>query len=262
MFRPRPKDARLTPPPGAAILGDMSNFPSGNTLAEVAALVGDAARANMLLALMGGRALTAGELAWHARVSAQTTSGHLAKLTEAGLLGVEKQGRHRYYRLSRGEVAEVVEALMAVAAVGPKRHRPTGPKDEAMRMARTCYDHMAGRLGVALADSLCERNHVVLSDGAGLITDSGQRFLAELGIEPDAARIGKRPLCRSCIDWSERRPHLAGWLGAALLERALGLKWVARVPDSRTIRITVAGESGLARTFGIVAARLRDASAA
>jgi DNA-binding transcriptional ArsR family regulator len=261
MLRSRPKHALLTPAPRAAILGGMSNFLSGNTLAEVAALVGDAARANMLLALMGGRALTAGELAWHAGVSAQTASGHLAKLTDAHMLAVEKQGRHRYYRLSGGEVAEAVEALMAMAASGPKRHRPTGPRDEAMRLARTCYDHLAGRLGVALADSLCQRGHLVLSEGAGLVTASGQDFLAGIGIELETHPQGKRPLCRSCIDWSERRPHLAGRLGAALLERTLALNWVARVPESRTIRITPAGEQGLAQRFAISVRRLKDASA-
>ncbi len=261
MLRCWPKDGRLTPPPRTVMLGGMSNFPSGNTLAEVAALVGDAARANMLLALMGGRALTAGELAWHAGVSAQTASGHLAKLTDARMLAVEKQGRHRYYRLTGGEVAEAVEVLMAVAAIGPQRHRPTGPKDEAMRLARTCYDHLAGRLGVALTDSLCERGHLVLSDGAGLIIGSGQHFLAGMGIELEAQPQGKRPLCRSCIDWSERRPHLAGRLGAALLERTLALNWVARVPESRTLRITAAGELGLAQMFGIAVRRLKDAPA-
>ena len=236
----------------------MTNVVSGNTIAEIGALVGDTARANILLALMDGRALTAGELAFHAGVTAQTTSGHLAKLTQYGLLAVEKQGRHRYYRLASREVAAAVEALMAVAAVGPKRHRPTGPKDAAMRLARTCYDHLAGRLGVALADALCERGHVALSDGAGLVTESGRRFLAEFGIALEAAQSVKRPLCRTCLDWSERRPHLAGWLGAALLDRTLALKWIERATSSRAIRITPAGTSGFARIFGIGIERLRD----
>jgi DNA-binding transcriptional ArsR family regulator len=242
--------------------GRMSNIPSGNMLAEVAALVGDTARANILLALMGGRALTAGELAWHAGVSAQTTSGHLARLTQAGMLALEKQGRHRYYRLSRAEVAEAVEALMAVAAVGPKRYRPTGPKDDAMRLARTCYDHLAGRLGVAMADALCGGGHVVLSDGVGLVTETGERFLAGFGIDFGAPAKAKRPLCRCCIDWSERRPHLAGRLGAALLDRTLALNWIGRVSNSRTMKITAAGERGFAATFGISVEKLRDIAAA
>jgi hypothetical protein len=130
-----------------------------------------------------------------------------------------------------------------------------------MRLARTCYDHLAGRLGVALAETLCERGHLVLSEGAGLITASGQHFLAGMGIGLDAQPPGKRPLCRSCIDWSERRPHLAGRVGAALLDRALALNWVARVPESRTLRITAAGELGLAQMFGISVRRLKEAPA-
>jgi DNA-binding transcriptional ArsR family regulator len=130
-------------------LQPVTTMASGNTIAEVAHLVGDAARANMLVALMGGQALTAGELARHAGVSAQTASGHLAKLTNAKVLAVEKQGRHRYFRLASPGVAQVIHALMNVAAGGPKRHRPTGPRDEALRLARTCYDHMARRVAVA-----------------------------------------------------------------------------------------------------------------
>src|SRR3954469_10247574 len=156
---------------------------SGNSLAEVASLMGDPARANILSALMDGRALTAGELAWHAGVSPQTTSGHLAKLRAARLVTEERSGRHRYHRLASLEVARGIEALMAVAAVGPLRHRPTGPRDEAMGTARTCYDHLAGRLGTGLADALQARGDVVLSDdGAGAITDGGARFLAEFGV--------------------------------------------------------------------------------
>ncbi|EXL09289.1 ArsR/SmtB family transcription factor [Aquamicrobium defluvii] len=228
----------------------MSNIASGNTIAAVAALIGDPARANMLSALMGGQALTAGELARHAGVTAQTTSGHLARMADAELVVPQKQGRHRYYRLASPEVARVIEALSVLAAEGPKRHHPVGPRDEALRRARTCYDHIAGRLGLALADSMQECGHIVLADGAGIITSAGTRFLAETGINLDSSP-SKRPLCRTCLDWSERRPHLAGRLGAALLTRLLDLKWIARTPDSRALRITKAGESGLAQTFGI-----------
>jgi DNA-binding transcriptional ArsR family regulator len=238
----------------------MTTALSVNSIAEIAAVIGDPARANILSALMSGRASTAGELAFAAGVTPQTTSGHLARLTEAGLLAVEKQGRHRYYRLTSREVAEAMESLMAVAAATPRRHRPAGPRDEAMRMARTCYDHLAGRLGVALADALCDGGYVVLADGAGLITAPGERFLAGFGIRSEAARSTKRPLCRSCIDWSERRPHLAGWLGAALLDRVLDLKWIARAPDSRAVRITAAGAAGFSETFGVCAGRISDVS--
>ncbi|MCX5580377.1 ArsR/SmtB family transcription factor [Kaistia terrae] len=249
----------------------MSNLVSGTTIAEVAALIGDVARGNMLSALMDGRALSAGELAFHAGVSAPTTSGHLAKLTEAQILAVEKQGRHRYYRLASPSVAAALEALMSLSAEGPKRHRPTGPRDEAMRAARTCYDHLAGRLGVAIADSLVSRDWVRLADGAGLVTPEGNRFLCDFGIDLGQGagqRSGKgagkravqdlgatvvhsaRPLCRTCLDWSERRPHLAGRLGAALCSHLLRKGWIDRVKDSRAIAVTPAGASGFLETFG------------
>ncbi len=231
----------------------MSNVASGNAIAEVANLIGDAARANMLSALMGGQALTAGELARHAGVTPQTTSGHLAKLTEARLIALEKQGRHRYYRLSSPEVAHAIHALMSVAAAGPKRYRPVGPRDEALRIARTCYDHMAGRLALAVTDSLCGSDYVVLSDGAGLVTDEGRRFFRDFGIDLEAEVRTRRPLCRTCLDWSERRPHLSGRLGAALLDRLFDLRWIARVPESRALRITRPGDAGLMRTFGLSA---------
>ncbi|CAO3419690.1 ArsR/SmtB family transcription factor [Azospirillum doebereinerae] len=229
----------------------MSNIASGNSIAEIAALIGDPARANILSALMGGQALTAGELAWHAGVGAPTTSGHLAKLAGAGLLALEKQGRHRYYRLASPEIAQAMEALMTLAASGPKRHRPVGPRDEALRAARTCYDHLAGRLGIGLADALRAQGHVVLADGTGVVTTAGRRFLGDFGIGMEADLAGRRPLCRTCLDWSERRPHLAGRLGAGLLDRSLALGWIARVPDSRAVSVTAEGREGFAAMFGI-----------
>jgi len=227
----------------------MSAIASGNTVAEVASLIGDVARANILSALMDGRALTAGELASHAGVSASTTSGHLSKLARAELIALEKQGRHRYYRLASPEIAHAVEALMAVAAIGPKRHRPVGPRDEALRTARTCYDHMAGRLGVAVADSLCRHGHIILADGSGLVTKAGHRFFSDFGIDVEVMPPSKRPLCRMCLDWSERRPHIAGRLGASLLDRLVHLGWVAHIPNSRALKITVAGRRGFSACF-------------
>lgn len=249
MLRRRPNYEGLTKGTRQSIFGPMSNIASGNTIAEVAALIGDTARANILSALMGGQALTAGELTGHAGVSAQTTSGHLAKLADAKLLALEKQGRHRYYRLASPEIAHAMEALMAVAATGPKRHRPVGPRDDAMRTARTCYDHMAGRLGIALADGLCKQGHIILSDGAGVVTNSGRQFFCDFGIDLQTGAGSKRSFCRTCLDWSERRPHLAGQVGAALLNRSLELGWVARLPDSRALRITIAGQRGFATAF-------------
>lgn len=250
MLRPRPKHSRLTGEGAGRIVGAMTNIVSGNSLAEVAALIGDPARANILQALADGRALTAGELAWHAGVSAQTTSGHLAKLTEARLIALEKQGRHHYFRLASPEIATAMEALMIVAANGPRRYRPTGPKDQALRTARTCYDHLAGWLAVTLADRLSARQLIVLSDGAAAVTEEGHRFFRDFGLDLDDPR-SPRPLCRTCLDWSERRSHLAGRLGAGLCQRCLDLGWIARGRDSRAVTFTPKGVEGFRQTFGI-----------
>lgn len=193
----------------------MSTAASGHALARVAALIGDEARANILSALMGGRALTAGELARHAGVTPQTTSGHLAKLAEGDLIALEKQGRHRYYRLASVEVAEFMQDLMSIAAARTSRIHPLGPRDEALRMARTCYDHLAGRLALAIADVLGARGHIIMSDGACIVSGAGCEFFSALGVDLEAGGASKRPLCRTCLDWSERRPHIAGRVGAA-----------------------------------------------
>src|SRR5262249_31287235 len=185
--------------------------------AAVASLVGDPARAGMLHALMDGRALTASELARVAGVTAQTASGHLARMTEIGLLRVEKQGRHRYHRLASPAVAHMMESIMQVASdLEPVRPRlSVGPRDAALRAARTCYDHLAGRLGVALADAMTERGYVELGTDGGVVTDAGLAFLERIGIDADAlsahrGKRGARIMCRPCLDWSERRAHLAG----------------------------------------------------
>lgn len=223
----------------------MTSLASGITLATTASLIGDVARANILCALSGGQALTAGELAFHAGVGASTTSGHLAKLAEAGLITTLKQGRHRYYRLSGPKVAAMIETLMAASDLTPPRHRPVGPRDEALRRARSCYDHMAGRFAVELAERLQERGFLVLSDEGGYVTEAGSAFFARLGLELGAA-AGRRPLCRCCLDWSERRFHIGGRLGAALFDHALEEKWVVRQSGSRALRVTRAGEAVLA----------------
>lgn len=218
-----------------------------NHIAATAALLGDPARANMLLALMDGRALTAKELAYAAHVSPQTTSGHLAKLAAAGLLALQKQGRHHYYRLASPLVAEMVESIMAVADPSPAR-RATWRGGEALRNARTCYDHLAGRLGVGLADALCTGGHLTLAADGGALTASGRRLLQAFGAE---AAAGKQVFCRPCLDWSERRPHIAGRLGAALAARCFELGWIARQRDTRAVTITPAGQAGFATQFGV-----------
>src|SRR5215470_12865904 len=219
-------------------------------IAAVAALVGDPARANILCALLDGRAYTAGELAYAAHVSPQTASGHLAKLAGAQLIASSPQGRHRYYRLTGPHVAAMLESIMAVAAIAPPRARPIRI-DETMRTARLCYDHIAGRLGVALTDALLSREHVAFDADGGVLTTSGERFLNEFGIDVGEARRHRRIFCRPCIDWTERRPHLAGAVGSALAERLFDLGWIARVRDKRTLLVTPTGRRHLFETFGV-----------
>jgi DNA-binding transcriptional ArsR family regulator len=222
---------------------------SQSAFAEVAALAGDPARAGMLHALMDGRALTATELARVAGITPQTASGHLARLAVAGLLVVEKQGRHRYHRLASPAVAQMMESIMQVAA-GLDTNRPrlvVGPRDAALRAARTCYDHLAGRLGVALADALVEADHVELTDDGGLVTDAGIAFFCRIGIDLDrpANRSGRRSgrlLCRPCLDWSERRPHIAGTIGAALCAHSIEKGWIRRNDGTRAVTITPKGQ--------------------
>lgn len=218
--------------------------------AATAALLGDPARANILTALMDGRALTAKELAYAAHVSPQTTSGHLGKLTEAGLLALQKQGRHHYYRLATPLVGQMLESIMAVAGPAPARHG-NWRGGEALRAARTCYDHLAGRLGVALADAMQNRGHVALTADGGEVTDRGRAFLRDFCAEPVD---GKRVFCRPCLDWSERRAHIAGRLGAALAGRCFELGWIERQRDTRALAITAVGHAGFAERFGVVLA--------
>lgn len=229
---------------------------NANTISAIAALIGDPARANILLALMGGKALTAGELAYSAGVSPQTASGHLSRLVDGGLVTVEKQGRHRYHRLASSSVAEAFESLSGLASATPSRQRRTGPKDDAMRHARTCYDHMAGRLAVAITDALTSRQLIIIEDRSGLVTDAGQDFLSGIGLDLESEARSSRPLCRTCLDWSERRMHLGGRLGAALLQKSIDCNWVRPGKDSRTLAITPRGELDFHSLFGISPAML------
>jgi DNA-binding transcriptional ArsR family regulator len=218
-------------------------------MAAIAALVGDPARANILTALLDGRALTASELAYAAHVTPQTASGHLGKLAAAQLIVAAQQGRHRYFRLAGRHVAAMIESITAVAAIAPPRLRPIRI-DDTMRQARMCYDHIAGRLGVTLAEALREQNHVEFADDGGLVTPAGEAFFAKLGVDLSASRSSRRVFCRPCIDWSERRAHLAGAVGAALAARLMDLRWIARKRDSRALSITPIGWSQIERTFG------------
>jgi DNA-binding transcriptional ArsR family regulator len=231
---------------GGVHIRTMSNAPQ---IAEVAALVGDPARANILCALLCGRALTATELAFAANVTPQTTSAHLGKLLAARMLVLTKQGRHRYYQLAGPQVGQMLEGIMNVAANGPPRFQPRSKLDETLRHARTCYDHIAGVLGVALAERLTEREFVILGEEAGEVTPAGITFLSKLGVDLARARSKRRIFCRPCLDWTERRPHIGGAIGAALANRCFELKWIERVRDSRALLVTPIGRRGLMEAF-------------
>jgi len=223
----------------------------GPYIAEAAALIGDPSRATMLSALMDGRALTATELAYSSGITPQTASGHLSRLTEAKLVAVEKQGRHRYYRLANEHVAHALEALAVLAVHGSPRHRPTGPRDEAMRFARTCYDHLAGRVGVVLAQSLLKDGSLAEGAEAFEITSSGKTRLEKLGLDLASLYKGRRAVASRCLDWSERTPHLGGALGAALMKELETREWICRSQGTRSVTLTQAGKAGLRKQFGI-----------
>ena len=219
----------------------------------VASLVGDPARANSLTALMTGRALTASELAHEAGITPQTASSHLGKLEAGGLIEPEKQGRHRYYRLTGPDVAGVLEGLEGLAARAGHLRVRTGPKEPALRRARVCYDHLAGDLGVQMLDAMTKKKLVRHHKTEIALTPQGERFVAQK-LQIDVADIAhaRRPLCKACLDWSERRHHLAGTLGAAMLSRFTELKWAARdsTAGSRVVNFTRTGEKQFAALFG------------
>ena len=227
---------------------------AGPPISEIGALVGDPGRANMLSALLDGRALTASELAWSGGVAASTASEHLAKLVAGGLISVAKQGRHRYFRLASPEIARMLESMMVVANnadPAEPRRRATPRIAPNLRRARTCYDHLAGQLGVGIADRLVAQDIVVLGDEAGELTQSGLAWLERFGIAAEPSGRTRRLLCRPCLDWSERRPHLAGRLGAALCRRCGELGWIERERDSRAVLVTPSGLRGFAEVFGL-----------
>ncbi|WP_116090443.1 ArsR/SmtB family transcription factor [Sphingomonas crusticola] len=216
-------------------------------LAETATLVGEPARTTMLATLMDGRALTAGELARAAGVTASTASGHLSRMLEAGLLALERQGRHHYYRLASPAIAAMLEAMMVVA---PPPIR-TGPRDQAMRRARTCYDHLAGNIAVAMTDAMIARRQIELSGDGAALTSAGRALFGTIGIElPEQSGQGTI-LCRLCLDWSERRHHIGGVAGALLYREFLARHWIRQADGSRAISFTPPGRAALERLFAV-----------
>jgi DNA-binding transcriptional ArsR family regulator len=221
----------------------------GPNIAGIAALIGDRARSEILTALLGGQALTATELAGVADVTKQTVSAHLSRLVQAQLVAVESQGRHRYFRLADGDVAQLLESLLGVAyRTGALRLR-SSPRDPALRKARVCYDHLAGDLGVLAFDAFKKRRWIAHDETGLTLSRAGIEFCSGIGIDIGAARESRRPMCRTCLDWSARRHHLAGHMGAQLLERCYALGWAKRRRGTRVVDFTPRGEREFRRLF-------------
>jgi DNA-binding transcriptional ArsR family regulator len=221
-------------------------------LAEIGALVGDPTRASILTELVGGRALTAGELATAAKITPQTITAHLTKLASARLIRTERQGRHRYVAIASPEVAHMIESMLYLTGKDERPEpRAKAPRVHgALKRARFCYDHLAGELGVALCDAMRGAEYVALDDRVAQLTAAGLAFCESFGLALPSR--SKRPLCRTCLDWSERRPHLAGQFGAALAQRLIERKWIARERTGRVVNITLAGARNLRDELGVV----------
>ncbi|WP_123043600.1 ArsR/SmtB family transcription factor [Cohnella candidum] len=218
----------------------------------VAKLIAEPARAAILNGLMDGSSLPAGELAYRASVSAPTISSHLAKLVEGGLITVHQQGRHRYFKIADASVAEILEKLGTLAPPVQVRSLRQSEELKRVRRARTCYDHLAGELGVGLAESLVKRNMIILENGEYAVTEPGKELFSRWGIRLEEARVKRRVFAKACLDWSERRFHISGWLGAAMATRFFELGWIERVDGSRAVRLTEAGKAALREDLGYV----------
>jgi len=223
----------------------------GPDIALLGALIGDPARANMLTALMSGKALTATELACEAGITVQTASTHLGKLATGGLLKLNRQGRHKYFSLVDEDVGTLLESMMGFAAKRGHTRTRTGPRDPALRKARVCYNHLAGELGVQMLDSLTGRALVTGNEDAMQLTTRGRGFVSDFGISLEKIDKKRRPLCKHCLDWSARRGHLAGSLGTALLNRFYELGWAKRQDGSRIVSFTPKGEIEFANVFPV-----------
>jgi DNA-binding transcriptional ArsR family regulator len=222
------------------------------SIAHLGALIAVPARANILSALFDGGALTAGELAYAARVTPQTTSAHLAKLVEARLLTVERRGRHRYYRLAGPEVADALEPLTLISPHTPVPPRKHVADVQKLREARFCYDHLAGRLGVLVTEAMLRRRLLISQERDFVLSRKGRDFCEELGIQSAQLKAQRRAYARQCLDWSERRPHLAGALGASLAHAFLGRRWIAKARTGREVTVTDAGRTALGERLGLI----------
>lgn len=227
-------------------------MPGDINIVPVASLLADPTRASILQELSDGRALPAGELARRARVSSSTASAHLFKLVEAGLLAVEKQGRHRYYRIANPAIVQAIEALAALAPARPIRSLRESQIAEAVRNARMCYNHLAGNLGVKLSQALVNKQVLDAADDGYNITPNGLQWLRDFGIDEAVLKKRGALVVPHHIDWSERRPHVAGELGAALARRLFDLEWITRTPSSRAVRLTATGQQALQDEFALL----------
>lgn len=220
-------------------------------ISQVASLIADPSRATILMCLMDGRTLPAGELARMAQITPQTASSHLSKLVEGGLLAMESFGRHRYYRLANREVAQALEALTSISPVQKVRSLRESEQTKKLFFARTCYDHLAGEVGVALTESILELKLLTPDESDYKLTEKGKQFFKDFGIDMESWSKKRRHFARQCLDWSERRHHIAGALGAAIADRFFALGWIQRVPGNRSIQITETGKRGLFETFNL-----------
>lgn len=222
-----------------------------SNVAKVASLMSETSRATILTILLDGRFHSAGELANIVRIKPQTASFHLAKLVNANIISVEKQGRHRYYGIDNQEIAQVMECLLSIAPPTQIKSLKQSLDDEALRYARTCYDHLAGNIGVQVTDALLAKGILRQEGRDYIVTDAGEKFFADIQIDLDHVKKRRRSFSHRCLDWSERRHHLAGALGNALLEKMLELNWVKRSTETRALYITNEGKKGLKEIFSL-----------
>jgi DNA-binding transcriptional ArsR family regulator len=218
-------------------------------IAYIATLIGDTARSKMITALMSGKALTATELAIEAEIMPQTASSHLAKLVDGELLVVRKQGRHKYFQLKSLQVAELIEQMLNISATISNAMVSTGPQDEGLRKARICYDHLAGEMGVRLFDALIAKGYIIENAPDLILTEAGQTFFRGLDVDIDLLKKSSRPLCKSCLDWSERRSHLAGSIGKWILTDAINRQWAQQQVDSRAILFNPKGLAAFSKKY-------------